>query len=106
MIDENERARRALEKKRLQGAEKGVASALQAVGKAACRTETHTKIPLRVINENPEDLLLADLIVGKLKNLGFGVYFRDRGAKKRIREYCVSWVKNITEIPEGFKPVE
>ncbi len=60
--------------------------ALQSIGEAACRTETQTKIPLKVINEARE-VLLASLVVDKLKELGFSVYCYESG-------YYVKWGKD------------
>lgn len=84
--------------------QKRVRSALKAVGEAACLSKTQVVIPLKVINNDEEEVLLADLVTGELKKMGFGVYWQEYGVDPKIREYCVVW-GNDPKTPNGFNPV-
>ncbi len=75
--------------------------ALNAVSEVARLTaiETQTKIPLKTSMGEAREILLADLVVKRLKKDGFKVFRSNQG---EVREYCVAWGRNDPKIPDGF----
>lgn len=88
-------------KKMAKLAERKIKSILRVVGEAAYLNKPAIVIPLKIIDNYEEDVLLAELVVNKLQKQTFDVYYREYGHPV-IKEYCVKWCKNSAEIPEGF----
>jgi len=61
--------------------------ALQSISKAAYCSETQTKIPLKAASKGTREALLVELVIKRLKEMGFGVYFKEK-------EYWVTWGKD------------
>lgn len=83
-----------------------VSSALQAVGEAAKLVKSRAIIPLKIAGNELKDVLLEELVIGELRKMGFGIYYRELDGEPKVREYCLAWGLEITEEPEGFIPLK
>lgn len=85
-----------------------LSSALGAVGEAAKNVKSRTIIPLKVAKDELKDRFLEEMVIGELKKMGFGIYYRLSDGEPKIKEYCLTWgleINNEKE-PEGFIPLK